>query len=236
MGCKVFLALWPKAPVCWMAGDELKVSAGVAPSLARLHCQGQPTQELSVPPSTTIPSQSKIFPEVRLSPWHQKNPNSCSSEANTDAARSHPLEQALRCTRAPREELQGFFSFVIPPTAIPDVSRSGSSSSSWWTEAMELLCLPMEISRRWEGAMDPRCHGQAALPGAIPPYTARSTSPGFAFKAHRTAVFSSSYTRFPGPALILWKVTPTLQLPEVTQRASSGLRTFLQAFVSTAPH
>lgn len=45
-GCQVSLTLWPKAPVCWMSGDELKVSAEVAPSLSRLHCQGQPTQEL----------------------------------------------------------------------------------------------------------------------------------------------------------------------------------------------
>lgn len=31
-------------------------------------------QEVSVPPFTTIPLQTKIFPEVRLSLWHQKNP------------------------------------------------------------------------------------------------------------------------------------------------------------------
>lgn len=79
---------------------------GQSSSLSRqaLCCQSQPTQEVSVPPFTTIPPQSKIFPEVRLSLWHQKDPNSCSSEANTDEAHGRPLEQGLRGGRAPADQ------------------------------------------------------------------------------------------------------------------------------------
>lgn len=48
-------------------------SPKVAPFLVKLSLP-ETAQEGSVPPFTTIPLQTKIFPEVRLSLWHQKNP------------------------------------------------------------------------------------------------------------------------------------------------------------------
>lgn len=135
-----------------------------------------------------------------------------------------------RCTRAPIAELEGFFSFVIPPTTIPDVSCSGSFLF-FLADGSDGITLPAHGNKqemgRGSSASCLRYHSPADLPGATPLYPTVPPHLGSAVTAHSTAACSSSYTRFPSPALILWKVTPTLQLPEMTQGASSALRTFL---------
>uniref|UniRef100_A0A8C2YDH8 Uncharacterized protein n=1 Tax=Coturnix japonica TaxID=93934 RepID=A0A8C2YDH8_COTJA len=77
------------------------------------------------------------------------------------------------CTRAPIAELEGFFSFVIPPMTIPDVSCSGSFLF-FLADGSDGITLPAHGNKqemgRGSSASCLRYHSLADLLGATPLY------------------------------------------------------------------
>ena len=117
-----------------------------------------------MPPFTTVPSQTKIFPEVRLSLWHQKNP----LEQLFQGSKHGPSTQPSTGTGASRHphsfRRAGRVPLVTLPTPIAD-NELFQQLLFLLADGSDGICLPaMEISRSWLFRSLPAAQTQAPLP------------------------------------------------------------------------